>query len=380
VCAAAGLVVLAVGLLPRRDASATLHRVAPLLAFLVPVLVLAELAARAGLFDVVATRMAILAGGRPAVLFALAVGLATLTTVVLNLDTTAALLTPVLVATAVRAGIGAVPLAVTAVWLANTASLLLPVSNLTNLLAADRVGLPVPAFAARMILPQVAAVLVTAGCLWLFHWWPETRRTPRYRPPAPHRPGDRVLFRAAGVACAGFVVGVLAGVPVELVAAGAAATLVVAFAVRDRRVLRWALVPWQVPLTVTGLFLLVDAVDRHGLARLLTTAVGTDGGPAGTWRAAATGAVSANVLNNLPAYLAGEAVVPVGHTTQLLGLLAGTNVGSLVLPWGSLATLLWWQRCRAAGVAVPWLRFCWTGLVTAVAALAAVVAVLCVTA
>jgi Na+/H+ antiporter NhaD/arsenite permease-like protein len=38
----------------------------------------------------------------------------------------------------------------TAVWLANTASLLLPVSNLTNLLAADRVALAPAAFAARM--------------------------------------------------------------------------------------------------------------------------------------------------------------------------------------------------------------------------------------
>ena len=32
----------------------------------------------------------------------------------------------------------------TTVWLANTASLLLPISNLTNLLAADRVALSTP--------------------------------------------------------------------------------------------------------------------------------------------------------------------------------------------------------------------------------------------
>jgi len=33
-----------------------------------------------------------------------------------------------------------------------------------------------------------------------------------------------------------------------------------------------------------------------------------------------------------------------------LAALIGTNAGSIITPWGSLATLLWLQRCRAAGV------------------------------
>ena len=35
----------------------------------------------------------------------------------------------------------------------------------------------------------------------------------------------------------------------------------------------------------------------------------------------------------------------------------------LVLPWGSLATLLWAERCRARGVVVGWRRFALAGLV-----------------
>lgn len=69
-----------------------------------------------------------------------------LTTIALNLDTTAVLLTPVMLALATRVGIAPLPLAMTTVWLANTASLLLPVSNLTNLLAAERVALSPPAW------------------------------------------------------------------------------------------------------------------------------------------------------------------------------------------------------------------------------------------
>lgn len=33
-----------------------------------------------------------------------------------------------------------------------------------------------------------------------------------------------------------------------------------------------------------------------------------------------------------------------------MAVLIGTNAGPLVTPWASLATLLWLQRCRAAGV------------------------------
>jgi arsenical pump membrane protein len=83
----------------------------------------------------------------------------------LNLDTTTVLLTPVMFATAVRAGVPALPLAMTTGWLANTASLLLPVSSLANLLAMNRVGLSPLAFAAGLVLPQLAALLVMAGCL-----------------------------------------------------------------------------------------------------------------------------------------------------------------------------------------------------------------------
>ena len=63
------------GLLPRAETTATLHRILPLLLFLGTVIVLAELTAVAGVFDVLATRLAIAARGRWAALFLLCVGL-----------------------------------------------------------------------------------------------------------------------------------------------------------------------------------------------------------------------------------------------------------------------------------------------------------------
>ena len=41
-----------------------------------------------------------------------------------------------------------------------------------------------------------------------------------------------------------------------------------------------------------------------------------------------------------------------------------------------MATLLWYERCRSAGVVISWWRFAATGAVTAVVALVASVGVL----
>src|SRR5918997_1624700 len=73
-------------------AGAARRRILPLLVFLGFVVVLAELTAKAEVFDVIAARAGIVAGGNYAVLFVLCVGLASATTVFLNLDTTAVLL------------------------------------------------------------------------------------------------------------------------------------------------------------------------------------------------------------------------------------------------------------------------------------------------
>jgi arsenical pump membrane protein len=371
----AGGIAVATGLLPWPDARATGDRIWPLLIFLGAVIVLAELAATAEIFDVIATRVTILARGSNAGLFGLCLAFAALTTIFLNLDTTAVLLTPVMLATAVRAGVPPLPLAMTTVWLANTASLLLPVSNLTNLLAMTRVQLHPLKFAARMALPEVAALLVVAACLWLFYW----RRNPRrYTPPAPFRPRDRRLLRVAAVACGVFILGILVGVSIYWMAPICAAVLVIAFMVWDRPRLGWHLLPWRLLVFVTGLFLVVDTVGRHGLSSWMTALIGTDPGASGIVRAAATGGVLSNVLNNLPVYVAGEAVVPVANHDQLLGLLIGTNVGPLITPWASLATLLWAERCRSAGVAISWGRFVLTGAITAVLVLAASVGALLV--
>ena len=140
------------------------------------------------------------------------------------------------------------------------------------------------------------------------------------------------------------------------------------------------LFPWRLLVfVVVGLFLVIDTVSLYGLAGVAAAVAGTDPGPAGMFRAAGIGAGLSNLINNLPAYATIEAVIPVANQNQLLGLLVGTNVGPIATPWASLATLLWYERCRAAGVQISWRAFAATGLVTAVVVLAATTSALVAT-
>jgi Na+/H+ antiporter NhaD/arsenite permease-like protein len=375
-----GAVFVSTGLLPYSAADATIRRILPLLLFLGTVIVLAELTALAGVFDVIAVRVAGAARGSYVALFVLCVLFAAITTTVLNLDTTAVLLTPVMLALARRAGIAPTPLAMTTVWLANTASLLLPVSNLTNLLAANRVALPPVEFASRMWAVQLSSVAATMLFLWIFYWRRGARGVDRYDPPPPHEPDDQALFWAAALACVLFIAVILAArIPLGYASAMAAAIVVAAFVLRDRRALRFSLIPWRLLVFVTGLFLVVQTVSMHGLATVTHALIGSSGGTLGALRAAATGAGLSNAVNNLPAYVAGEAVTSVANHNQLLALLIGTNVGPIITPWASLATLLWFERCRAYDAVVPLRKFMLTGTCLAVTGLAAAVAALLLT-
>ncbi|WP_235030267.1 ArsB/NhaD family transporter [Nonomuraea solani] len=365
-----GLVFLATGLLPWDDAVTSFEEIGPLLIFLIAIIVVAELTKEAQVFDAIAARMAVFGRGNYTALFFLCTAFASFVTIFLNLDTTAVLLTPVMLALAPKARIAALPLAMTTIWLANTASLLLPVSNLTNLLGMNKIDLDAQEFAARMWAPQLVSIAMTMIFLWAFYWRRGERRDLRYTPPVLEPIADRALFTAASAGCVLFIVLLLLEVHVAIAASAAAVIVAGAFLLRARERLTWSLVPWQLIIFVTGLFLVVPTLSRHGLSDLMTWMIGTDGDP---YRTAAVGAGLSNAINNLPAYQAVETVIPATDQNRLLALLVGTNVGPVITPWASLATLLWFESCRRHDVKVPMRKFLLTGAGLAVAGLVATV-------
>ena len=350
-------------------------RVVPVLGFLVAITVVAEIADLAGVFDVAAHWAARAGRGRVWVLWLLVVGIACVATIVLSLDTTAVLLTPVAVTVARQVGVPPLPFAMATLWLANTGSLLLPVSNLTNLLALhrlDALGVGHSGYLRTAWAPALAAIVATVLVLAVRH---RRALTGRYDAPSAPEPHDRVLLVVAAACCVllgpAFVAGLTPWIPSTV----AALVLVVTVLVRDRSLLRRVSVPWQMVIGVSVLFLVVQLALDHGLKDLLAHLVGTGTGAGALFRVGAVGALAANVVNNLPAYLALESVSS-DTVARLFALLVGVNVGPLVTVWASLATLLWRQRCRSAGLEVKAAYLAREGLLCAVVAVAAAVGAL----
>jgi Na+/H+ antiporter NhaD/arsenite permease-like protein len=357
----AGGAAIATGVLPPDAALAVGARVWPILLFAVAVTIVAELAAEAGLFAAIAERLARFGLGRAWMLWLLVVLLAVASTIFLSLDTTAVLLTPVVILLARHNGLPPLPFALTTVWLANTASLLLPVSNLTNLLSEHALGFSNPGrFAALMAAPAVVAIVVPCLAIALL-----TRSTlaMTYERAAAPPIADRPLFVVSAVVVAALLPLLVSGVPVWIPASAAAAVLLVAFAIRQRSALRFGLVPWQLVLFASGLFLVVEAGHGLGLTALLAQVAGRGEDPGSLLRLAFAGMVGANGVDNLPAYLALEPVAASPH--RIAALLIGVNAGPLITPWASLATLLWHQRLVALEVDLRWSRYLLLGIAVA---------------
>jgi len=134
------------------------------------------------LFEAAGAILSGLPGGGP-VLFASLMAMVVVVTVVLNLDTSVVFLTPVLAYAARSRGEGEGALLVGCLLLSNTGSLLLPGSNLTNLIVLGHLHLSGGQFLARMALPWIGAVVLTGGIIAVAE-----RRSLRGNRP---RPADR---------------------------------------------------------------------------------------------------------------------------------------------------------------------------------------------
>jgi arsenical pump membrane protein len=390
---AAALVVVT-GLLRGPDALAEVVRLGPTVGFLAAVLVLAHLADAEGVFtwagsllqgrhrerrfpDVECRQRDFSDGGRP--LFRRVFGVAAITTAVLSLDATVVLLTPVVVRSARRMRVAAAPAAYVCAHLANSASLLLPVSNLTNLLAVGAAGLSFVHFAGLMALPWVVVLAVEyVGLRWVFR-----RELDGPTPDDPendeHPPDDAPLPRFAlvtlALTLAGFAAAAPLGVePVWVAVAGA--VILGARSLATRATTATAVVRAADPLFclfVLALGIVVAAVGAHGLGGVLgglVTPLGT--GLLGLLAVAGLAALLANVVNNLPATLLLLAAFgPAPAAATVLAMLIGVGVGPNLTYVGSLATLLWRRVMLAEDVAPSLARFTVAGLVTTPAALVA---------
>lgn len=338
---AAGLLI-ATGAISLDHVRAEAARLGPVIGFLAAVLVLAKLCDDEGLFTACGAWMGRAAAGRPQRLLAWVFVIASVTTAVLSLDATVVLLTPVVFATATGVGVRAKPHVYACAHLSNSASLLLPVSNLTNLLAFAAAGLSFTRFASLMALPWLAAIGVEYAVLRRF-FAAELRVGADAAPGGELPPMPVVTLLVVAFTLAGFALISAVGVSPAWVAAAGALVLGIK-ALRERRTTLVGLAASASPAFlafVLALGIVVRAVVDHGLATRLGHLIPSGASLPALLAVAGLAALLANVINNLPAVLVLLPLTAPHGAGAVLAVLLGVNIGPNLTYAGSLATLLW---------------------------------------
>ncbi len=376
--AVAGAVLLVLtGLMPPGIAGQAVAKGLDVYLFLIGMMLLSETARAHSVFDWVAATAVNRAKGSTPRLFLLIYATGVVVTTFMSNDATAVVLTPAVFAAAKKAKAEPLPLLFACALIANAASFVLPISNPANLVLYGGHMPPLGQWLGSFALPSVASIVVTFAVLRLV----ERRRIVGTcecdvaRDPL--SAGGKIAL-AAIVATAALLVVVSAldvplGLPTAL--AGIATALGVSALRRESPLRLAADVSWGVLPLVAGLFVLVEALDRTGVIRMVADAIRT--AAADPVRAAAvsgTGlAFVSNVMNNLPAGLIASTAVAQAQPPRLVvdALLIGVDLGPNLSITGSLATILWLQAIRREGEDVTFMAFLKVGAVAMPLALAA---------
>lgn len=370
----AAVILIAIGAISARQAADRVAGLSGVVAFLGAVLVLAKLCDDEGLFEAAGAAIArgrVRSGGLLRRVFVVA----SLITAVLSLDAAVVLLTPVVLAAVRRLRTPVRPYAYATAHLANGASLLLPVSNLTNLLAFHTANISFTRFTVLMALPWLGAVAILYVVFrWFFAGDLRVQPDPERRGPAP-RPPVFVLV-VVGLTLAGFAVAQSVGVAPAWVAVGGASVLAVR-SLRRRHtsvveIVRSVNVSFLVFVLALGV--VVQAVMLNGMDRAMSAVLPSGSGLPALLGIAAVAAALANVVNNLPATLVLLPLVAPGGPVAILAVLIGVNIGPNLTYVGSLSNLLWRRVLRRHDVDAGVGEYTRLGLCTVPAAL--VVAVL----
>jgi arsenical pump membrane protein len=367
-------VVLALGLVGPADAARAVAADWNVLLFFLGMTGMAAVAERSGFFEYsgrLALRLADRSGRR---LLLAILGIGTAISVFLSNDATALVLTPVVYTLVVGIGLDALPYVLACTFIADAASLVLPVSNPVNLLVLDGTGVSLSGYlVAVMPAAIVTAALTILAVAWFFRG-DVPARLPARIPVDDRTPVRRVWLGLAAIAIA-FVSGSLLGVPLGLVAcAGFGALLVLETTAAGRLYARpLEGVSWPILGYVGGMVVMVAALEQQGVVQALVGQAldAVRSSPKLTAAVASVlAAAGSNLVNNVPMTLVMVNAINTQHLAgpardaAAYGTIVGADLGPNLTPVGSLATVLWLLILRERGLDVRPIDYLRFGLLT----------------
>lgn len=339
--------------------------------FLIGMMLIAEMARITGLFDWIAAHAVGWAKGSASRLFCIVYAVGIVVTTFMSNDATAVVLTPAVLAAARAAKLERpLPHLFACALIANAASFVLPVSNPANLVVyASRMPALLDWFK-LFLLPSAIAIGVTFAALY---WTQRADLSQRLNKdatvPALSREAKIV---ACGIGLMAVLLLVASGRGIDLgwpsFAAGLATFAVVFLRARPAALRAAREMSWSVLPLVAGLFVLVAALSKIGVADALARMLEQLHATAPQWSAWAAGIATAlvsNIANNLPAGLIAGATMAASHAAPNVtaATLIGINLGPNLSVTGSLATVLWLTVLRREGIEVGFWQFLKVGAI-----------------
>jgi Na+/H+ antiporter NhaD/arsenite permease-like protein len=336
------------------------------LLFLLGMMVVLAYLELSGFFELVERRALSLARSPRQLLWIVVLSAGVLSALFMN-DTICLMLTPVVLRLTKRLELPPVPYLIGVAIASNVGSACSLIGNPQNALIGVRSGLGFVRFVTSLGIVSVLGLLAAGAILvWLYRR--EVTAVPLVVPPPRVPPQVSRWMLASGLLSgAGMVVALCVGVRPAAAAMTAAAAVILAGATRPRVALQK--VDWSLLLLFGGLFVVMEGLEKSGLAALAVTGIAGPLAPAGPTVLARLGAavtILSQLVSNVPAVMLFvpplEALPPAAVEGSWLALAAFSTLAGNLTILASVANLIVFETAAREGVRVSFSTYLRAGL------------------
>lgn len=322
----------------------------------IAIIIISLLFEEAGIFKYAALRIGQFARGNGVALFIFIIVLGSGISAIFANDGTALILTPIVYEILVNLKFpkkAVIPFIMATGFIADSASLPLPVSNLINIVSTTYFRISFNSYAREMIIPDLVSIGSSLLILWLFYrrsipakYHPEELEDPRKAIREPYI--FKIALPTVIVLIVAYSIGGYYNVPIAFVSMSAAMLVVLVSYYRSEiniiKVLKEA--PWQIVLFSFGMYLVVFGLGREGFTYLISDLlirISVLPDPAKIILSGYLFSFMAAGMNNMPSVLLGALSISSIHggSSLVYANVIGNDIGPKFTPIGSLATLLW---------------------------------------
>jgi arsenical pump membrane protein len=347
------------------------------LLFFLGLMIISIIADKAGFFEWCAQKAVKLAGGKGPALLAVVFGLGAFLTAFFSNDATALILTPIVFTLVTRLKLNALPYVFACAFIANTASMLLPVSNPVNLLAVEKFGLTLGQYFRYLLIPSLLVIGLNIALFMLIFRKTIFITSRENFALAPVKIDRFFIFISLGLGLTalGYILVSIFGLPLAFPALGGAIFLLAcAFAFRRIQIRQvYHGMSWSIFLFIFALAVMVKGLENSGFIQLLTDKLAelAAHGPLQALFSVTLGtALGSNLINNWSMMMVSvsslESLAAQGagfHPSLIYGAIMGADLGPNIAILGSLSSMLWLSLLKKRGLIIHPLQYLKLGLI-----------------